>query len=64
MLDRFFNIYDYFFDSAFEFIFGINPESSEGVQLMIIIMLACGVCYVSSSLLVNILSDHKRQRVQ
>ena len=61
MLDRFFNIYDYYFDSVFEFIFGINPEAPEGVQLMIIIMLACGIVYVGSSILVNILTDRKQQ---
>ena len=61
MLDRFFNIYDYYFDSVFEFIFGINPEAPEGVQLMIIIMLVCGVVYVGSSILVNILTDRKQQ---
>ena len=62
MLDRFFNIYDYYFDSVFEFIFGINPESTEGIQLMIIIMLLCGIGHVGSSLLINILKD-KQQRL-
>ena len=56
MLDAFFNIYNYYFDMAFEFIFGVNPESSEGIHILIIVFLATIAVYVGSSILIDELS--------
>ena len=60
MLDAFFNIYNYYFDMAFEFIFGVNPESSEGIHILFIVFIASIAIYVGSSLLINELSNTKQ----
>lgn len=59
MLDTFFNIYNYYFDMVFEFVFGVNPESSEGIHILVIVFLSSIAVYVGSTILIGELSDKR-----